>query len=145
MWCNRSTCNYYSLDWCSVADLWVSSPWYFLLLVNNHVYPKRRNVKEVVCCAVECNCNAQGSLDNFCDLISGDCLCRSNINSRTCDRCHSGMYQFPRCVSCRCNAHAAECEDATGVCIDCKDNTRGDNCDSCVDGKLAVCSCLYLW
>uniref|UniRef100_A0A5F8G7E7 Basement membrane-specific heparan sulfate proteoglycan core protein n=1 Tax=Monodelphis domestica TaxID=13616 RepID=A0A5F8G7E7_MONDO len=37
------------------------------------------------------------------------------------------------CQPCECNGHASDC-DIHGVCIDCKDNTTGENCDQCLPG-----------
>ena len=82
-----------------------------------------------------CNCHAQGSRDNFCDVYNGQCLCiNSNIDGRQCDQCKRGFYNFPRCLPCQCNGRADECDDRTGDCIDCRGNTGGRFCDVCKDG-----------
>ena len=46
----------------------------------------------------DCNCDPQGSIDNFCDPISGHCLCNStSIGGVFCDTCIDGFYEFPYC------------------------------------------------
>lgn len=93
-----------------------------------------------------CNCNAQGSRDNLCEPVTGQCLCQSYIDGRACDTCESGMYNFPNCQRCQCNGHADTCEDKTGNCINCEDYTIGPRCDLCLDGKCknGVVRSLYL-
>lgn len=82
-----------------------------------------------------CNCNAQGSRDNLCEVVTGQCLCQSYVDGRACDKCERGMYNFPNCQSCLCNGHAETCEDSTGQCIECQDFTTGHRCDLCIDGN----------
>ena len=87
---------------------------------------------------VVCNCNPQGARDNFCDSLTGQCLCLTNIRGRQCDQCYRGMFNFPYCKHCQCNGHAEECEDTTGVCINCLDDTKGPGCEQCLDGEYAL-------
>ncbi|KAK2901448.1 hypothetical protein Q8A67_009563 [Cirrhinus molitorella] len=69
-------------------------------------------------------------------------------------RCASGHYldrsgQFARCVRCSCNGFSNECEENTGRCLNCRDNTAGDHCERCKDGyysstaqgRCSVCPC----
>ena len=78
----------------------------------------------------ECNCDPQGSRDNLCDVYNGQCLCRSTqIVGRQCERCARGFYSFPRCLPCSCNGRADECDERTGDCIQCRDNTGGSFCE----------------
>lgn len=80
-----------------------------------------------------CDCNSIGALDNFCNATTGQCKCRSNNYGRECDQCRIGSWNFPNCERCDCNGHADTCESKTGVCINCRDNTRGDHCEYCID------------
>jgi len=46
---------------------------------------------------LKCNCNVQGSRSTACDEFGGQCLCRTNVVGRKCDRCKFGHSGFPRC------------------------------------------------
>lgn len=81
-----------------------------------------------------CNCHAIGSRDNFCDIETGQCLCIPNVYQRICGECNPGYYGFPYCKECECNGNADICENLTGRCIDCRNNTTGDNCERCLPG-----------
>ncbi|KAF6030638.1 LanB1 [Bugula neritina] len=89
-----------------------------------------------------CNCDGQGARDNICDPVDGKCLCKNNIRDRACDKCDKGMFNFPHCELCQCNGHADECEDATGVCLECRENTVGDKCDACMNGESYYMYCM---
>ncbi|XP_051732199.1 laminin subunit alpha-3 [Ctenopharyngodon idella] len=69
-------------------------------------------------------------------------------------RCAAGYYldrsgQFARCVPCSCNGHSNECEQNTGRCLNCQDDTVGEHCERCREGyysnaaqrKCRVCPC----
>nr|XP_696031.6 laminin subunit alpha-3 [Danio rerio] len=69
-------------------------------------------------------------------------------------RCPAGHYLdrsglFPRCVPCSCNGHSNECEENTGRCLNCADNTAGQRCELCKEGfywsearrKCTACPC----
>ena len=94
----------------------------------------------------ECNCDPDGARDNFCDILTGNCLCKNDITGRACDQCDRGMWNFPNCQRCQCNGHADICDDATGDCIQCRDDTTGPSCGVCIDGKTTIkYACIYLW
>ncbi|KAK2846299.1 hypothetical protein Q7C36_011153 [Tachysurus vachellii] len=40
------------------------------------------------------------------------------------------------CLPCNCKGHAQDCEDITGICIDCQDHSTGDFCERCEDGYI---------
>ena len=43
-----------------------------------------------------CECNEEGSLNNDCDHIDGQCACKDdNITGRKCDQTPPGYYDFP--------------------------------------------------
>ena len=45
-----------------------------------------------------CNCDRQGSVDQNCEELGGQCRCKSQyITGRTCNRCRLGYYGFPNC------------------------------------------------
>ena len=46
---------------------------------------------------LKCRCNVLGSRSAACDEFGGQCLCRTNVVGRKCDRCKLGHSGFPRC------------------------------------------------
>ncbi|XP_066554921.1 laminin subunit alpha-4 [Amia ocellicauda] len=50
--------------------------------------------------------------------------------------CGKGYFleELNNCLPCNCNGHSNHCEDITGICIDCQNNTTGDFCEKCRDG-----------
>ncbi|GFO42017.1 laminin subunit alpha-1-like [Plakobranchus ocellatus] len=104
----------------------------------------------------ECPCNA---LQTDC-VVSPEtgmyeCVCGGNSRGRYCEMClplfNQYKFEFGRsCTECNCFNHATSCfyEEAVelagesidingqkaggGVCIDCKHNTDGNNCEKCV-------------
>nr|CDS33438.1 laminin subunit beta 1 [Hymenolepis microstoma] len=81
-----------------------------------------------------CNCHPKGSTGLQCDPITSQCPCRPGIEGRKCDICGSGYWNFPYCQRCECNGKADECDQVTGGCIDCRDNTGGARCENCAQG-----------
>jgi len=81
-----------------------------------------------------CECNEEGSFNQFCNKVSGQCECHPRVTGRTCDKCLPRYFNFPQCASCNCNGHADTCDEMTGVCFNCRDNTIGDHCEMCKDG-----------
>ncbi|GFR71138.1 laminin subunit alpha-1-like [Elysia marginata] len=104
----------------------------------------------------ECPCNA---LQTGCVVsnVTGmyECECGGNTRGRYCETCQPlfNQYEFEYgkpCTECNCFDHASSCfyEEAVeaagesidisgqraggGVCIDCKHNTDGNNCEKCV-------------
>ncbi|KAI6223535.1 Laminin subunit beta-1 [Aphelenchoides fujianensis] len=77
-----------------------------------------------------CDCDSVGALSNACDKQSGQCECRERgITGRQCNQCHPGFWAFPDCRTCQCNGHSPICDQRSGACIDCRNLTRGPNCD----------------
>ncbi|CAF0941718.1 unnamed protein product [Rotaria sordida] len=92
----------------------------------------------------DCQCRIEGVINGRldCDLRSGQCPCRENIGSRTCDRCASGHFDYPRCLKCDCDSDGTLepiCDTYTGTCL-CKENVYGPQCDRCIDGSFALLS-----
>ena len=82
-----------------------------------------------------CNCNPFGSINQYCDPDSGQCLCKDHIDGLQCDRCMDGYWSFSEgCIPCDCNPTGAEpppkCDKNGGQCV-CKANIVGLKCDFC--------------
>ena len=43
----------------------------------------------------ECTCNMDGSVDNVCDVTTGECTCKDNIIGELCDEVADGWWNFP--------------------------------------------------
>lgn len=81
-----------------------------------------------------CNCNSAGAKNNICDLETGQCNCYDKVLGKKCDECQPNFWRFPSCEPCNCNGFADSCNQTTGLCINCRDNTYGYNCEKCKDG-----------
>lgn len=43
-----------------------------------------------------CECSAEGSRSSECDVLSGQCVCKENVEGRRCDRCKPGFFNMRR-------------------------------------------------
>ena len=75
-----------------------------------------------------CSCDPEGSLDNNCDPLTGQCICRSDYTGLQCNSCMYGSYNFPDCTDCECSVEGTEptscnsqgqchCEEPNGQCL----------------------------
>ncbi|GFT24269.1 laminin subunit alpha [Trichonephila clavipes] len=95
-----------------------------------------------------CDCNANGTLGNVCEVGGGQCPCKPNYGGLNCDRCQEGFYGFPNCLPCNCNPSTSvksTCESDRGQCH-CLANYGGRQCDMCHAGyynypRCDFCSC----
>ncbi|XP_017881365.1 laminin subunit alpha [Ceratina calcarata] len=68
------------------------------------------------------------------------CQCPPNYQGLSCEECAPGYYRVESgphggyCVRCECNGHSDICDVDTGICLDCRNGTRGDHCEFCEDG-----------
>ena len=46
---------------------------------------------------IGCNCNEHGTLNNFCDPITGRCLCKDHVVGSKCNQCQEDYEGFPFC------------------------------------------------
>ncbi|XP_065678288.1 basement membrane-specific heparan sulfate proteoglycan core protein isoform X1 [Hydra vulgaris] len=65
------------------------------------------------------------------------CECPIGYSGTSCQRCATGFFRFItpngelRCKKCQCNGHSEYCDDVTGICTGCKNNTKGEKCNEC--------------
>ena len=92
-----------------------------------------------------------GQFTNNCTRIDGEirCIgCPEGHEGLQCELCANGYYGDPlainsdtpvQCTACPCNnnidlAIPESCNNETGVCLRCINNTAGENCESCAEG-----------
>ena len=99
-------------------------------------------INEVFVYGQDCVCNGHS---NVCS--GSDCVCMHNTAGDQCSQCLPLYNNKPwaegtvssanECEMCSCNGHSSSCVYNstldTGICENCTDNTRGQNCESCVD------------
>ncbi|KAI7811799.1 laminin subunit beta-4 precursor [Triplophysa rosa] len=131
---------------------------------NNHVGPQcelcgpyyyqdpQRFVEDPDAC-IPCECNPDGSVDGgLCDPVTGQCVCKQNVEGVRCDRCKFGFYGFSRddpsgCQLCGCNFIGTirtgnPCDQTTGRCI-CEHSAQGPQCDECLPGYWGLGNTVY--
>nr|XP_054769842.1 laminin subunit beta-1-like [Lytechinus pictus] len=96
---------------------------------------------------LDCECHPVGTVDQQtqCNLVTGQCNCKSLVTGQKCDGCMMGYYDVDQeCIACNCNINGTNpvtcsndlcgCDLDTGQC-DCKLATiAGRTCDRC--GRL---------
>ncbi|XP_006890633.1 PREDICTED: usherin [Elephantulus edwardii] len=86
-----------------------------------------------------CRCNLNGSVDQFCNPLSGQCKCKEEAKGLQCDSCRENFYglDVTSCKPCDCDMvgtlPGTVCEVTTGQCF-CKPNTGGRQCNQCLEG-----------
>lgn len=76
------------------------------------------NYSETLGCQ-PCDCNPEGTLDRFCNNITGQCDCAKGVLDPTCGSCPDGSIgpsrlTETRCTSCFCNGFSMKCESDEG-------------------------------
>ncbi|GAB0187410.1 usherin [Grus japonensis] len=90
-----------------------------------------------------CWCNSHGSVNQFCNPLSGQCNCKERVKGLRCDTCIDDFYglDVTGCKACECNVAGSfsgtVCNEKTGQCA-CKPNVGGRQCDECLDGYHKV-------
>ncbi|EAT47381.1 AAEL001477-PA [Aedes aegypti] len=81
-----------------------------------------------------CSCSEIGALENVCDVITGQCICKARYGGRRCDECDSGYGNLDLdCPACECHANGSAngvCHKLSGQCV-CKLGVEGIKCDQC--------------
>lgn len=89
-----------------------------------------------------CVCNGHADA-----CSEADCVCSHNAMGSNCEECLPLFNDQPwapgtvtsanACEMCECNGHASSCAynetTLSGVCVDCGDNTEGDECQTCTE------------
>ncbi|XP_034542548.1 laminin subunit beta-4 [Notolabrus celidotus] len=90
---------------------------------------------------IPCDCDPAGSEGGgLCDALSGQCVCKENVEGQRCDRCKPGSSNLRAddpagCQVCRCHGlgSVGSCDQQTGSC-ECDRFASGPLCDRCVTG-----------
>ncbi|XP_040553355.1 usherin isoform X3 [Gallus gallus] len=86
-----------------------------------------------------CWCNSHGSVNQFCNPLTGQCNCKEQVKGLLCDTCVDNFYglDVTGCKACECNIAGSfagtVCDARTGQCA-CKPNIGGRQCNECLDG-----------
>uniref|UniRef100_A0A8B9U5J2 Usherin n=1 Tax=Anas zonorhyncha TaxID=75864 RepID=A0A8B9U5J2_9AVES len=90
-----------------------------------------------------CWCNSHGSVNQFCNPLTGQCNCKEQVKGLHCDTCVDNFYglDVTGCKACECNIAGSfsgtVCNAKTGQCA-CKPNIGGRRCNRCLDGYHKV-------
>ncbi|KAM6217822.1 usherin isoform 2-T2 [Rhynchocyon petersi] len=86
-----------------------------------------------------CLCNPSGSVNEFCNPLSGQCECKEGARGLHCDSCRENFFglDISSCKPCNCNVAGTlpgtVCDEKTGQCF-CKPNVGGRQCNQCLEG-----------
>lgn len=93
----------------------------------------------------ECHCYPNGTLNNICELKTGDCPCLPAYTGKFCKECNANYYGFPECRDCNCDPNNSidnKCNVTNGQCS-CKTNFGGRKCDQCSVGYYNYPYCQF--
>ncbi|ESO13072.1 hypothetical protein HELRODRAFT_159671 [Helobdella robusta] len=70
------------------------------------------------------------------------CSCPPGYEGSSCEKCSLGYFRdalttsdyLGKCIPCQCSAMSNTCDEVTGVCSNCQQNTAGSNCELCQPG-----------
>ncbi|XP_063433595.1 hepatocyte growth factor receptor-like [Mytilus trossulus] len=101
------------------------------------------NVLENGC--APCNCNTPGTQNakQTCDLITGQCDCKTLVEGQQCNTCTNGTYGLENvkssgCTSCGCNKYGSSsknCHATTGQCT-CQEENKNLHCDAEIENMM---------
>uniref|UniRef100_A0A3P8YNI9 Laminin subunit alpha 3 n=1 Tax=Esox lucius TaxID=8010 RepID=A0A3P8YNI9_ESOLU len=123
--CDRCQPGYHSFPYCQGVLCDICRPLYWNLAIEN---PRG---------CIECQCEVKGTLSGLgeCQQKSGQCYCKPNMCSHTCDTCKEGFYLLQKknyfgCQGCQCDVGGAVnmwCDQMSGQCR-CRNNVVGRTC-----------------
>lgn len=99
------------------------------------------------CIACECNSLGSKSGNISCDIATGQCTCKTNVERLKCSRCKTGFYGLSAskpegCDACNCDPWGSTnptCDVTTGQCT-CKASTQARRCHACKSGYYGLTS-----
>ncbi|MEE6473903.1 hypothetical protein FKM82_010212 [Ascaphus truei] len=103
---------------------------------------KQQNMTGKKSC-IPCKCHTLGSINQYCNPISGLCKCREDVKGLDCDTCIDNYYGLDSagCKHCDCDKEGiilgTVCDAVTGQCV-CQPNIGGRKCNECLDGYFKV-------
>ncbi|XP_040841245.1 usherin [Ochotona curzoniae] len=86
-----------------------------------------------------CQCSLYGSVNQFCNPLSGQCECKKGARGLQCDICRENFYglDIADCKACACDQEGTlpgtHCDSKTGQCL-CRPNVGGRQCNECLEG-----------
>ncbi|XP_039860060.1 laminin subunit beta-4 isoform X2 [Simochromis diagramma] len=103
------------------------------------LYQDPQRAKDDPQACIPCNCDPAGSRGGGqCDALSGQCVCKENVEGQRCDRCKHGFFSLRQddptgCQACRCHplGSVGSCDQLTGTC-ECHPMASGPLCDRCL-------------
>ncbi|XP_049713871.1 laminin subunit beta-3 [Elephas maximus indicus] len=105
-----------------------------------HYFRNRRPGAPVQEACIPCECDPDGAVPGApCDPVSGQCVCKENVQGERCDLCKPGFtgltYANPQgCHRCDCNILGSRrdmpCDEESGHCL-CLPSVVGPKCDQC--------------
>nr|XP_006820868.1 PREDICTED: laminin subunit beta-1-like [Saccoglossus kowalevskii] len=107
-----------------------------------------------------CDCNMNYSMGDTCTAHGGQCVCKTGVYGRQCDRCQPGYYNLTEdgCTPCNCDplgSASLVCDFESGQCP-CQEGVAGLSCQECStgfkraspdDGSYSICEaceCPYI-
>ncbi|KAJ8381669.1 hypothetical protein SKAU_G00024470 [Synaphobranchus kaupii] len=95
--------------------------------------------------AVQCRCNAEGSVSLSCSKLGGQCECKANVIGRCCDSCEPQTFGFgpEGCTRCECDPQGSVeelCDQVSGQCP-CRKGATGQHCDRCLPAHFGFPQC----
>ena len=95
----------------------------------------------------ECDCNPEVTTADFCDMETGQCICKYGFGGPRCDQCLPGFFKnqylpFFQCDPCDCSEQGSTSEicDTYGQCS-CKENVSGRVCNDCTLDHFGYPNC----
>ncbi|XP_026221368.1 laminin subunit beta-4 isoform X2 [Anabas testudineus] len=114
------------------------------------LYQDPRRTRDDPHACISCDCDPAGSQGGgLCDALTGQCVCKENVEGQRCNRCKHGFFGLRQdnadgCQVCRCHVLGSigSCDQLTGSC-ECDHFTIGLLCDQCLEGFWGLGNSVY--